>query len=134
MDASPPDRRIGRRLPIPARRVLWRVPAPGEKPRRLFGRRDPESAELLDVSVSGLSVRAREARDLSIGALVHLAVDGHPGPARIRAMAPEPGGRCTYGLELVDPASALTRHVYRKLEEAADVHEDAWNHRRTPDL
>lgn len=126
MEQPPTDRRIGRRVPIPASRVLWRVPAPGQK-RKLFGRRDPDPAELVDVSVSGLRLVAPIAKDLAVGAVVLVTVDGHTGPVRIRVIALGDDGRCTYGVELADPDSALTAHVHRKLSEASDTREDSWH-------
>lgn len=106
--------------------VLWRVPPPGQK-RGWRRPRGPEKGLLIDMSVSGLQVRAPAAADLSRGAVVGLALDGVEGRGTIRRMAPVPGTRfCDYGVELTRDAVALVEWVHDRVSGTAPATETDW--------
>ena len=103
--------------------VLWRVPSPDQK-RGWRRPRGPEKGLLLDMSVSGLQVRAPAADDLSRGATVTLALDGVEGRGTIRRMVRVPGTRfCDYGIELSPDATALVQWVHDRVAGTTPVSE-----------
>lgn len=110
------DRRIGGRVDTAAIPVQWRIPDPDEK-RRAF-RRAPkaETGLLIDVSVSGIQIRAAAADDLGRGARVRVALDGVVGWGTIRRASPVPGGRyCDYGIELARDSTDLVQWVHDRV-------------------
>jgi hypothetical protein len=118
------DRRIGDRVDMAAIPVLWRIPTPGEK-RGWRRPRGPEKGLLIDMSVSGLQVRAPAADDLSRGAVVGLALDGVEGRGTIRRMAAVSGTRfCDYGIELAPEAVALVAWVHDRVAGTAPTEAD----------
>ncbi len=120
------ERRIGGRVDMAAIPVQWRVPPPGEK-RRGWRRREPENGLLIDLSVSGLGIRAAAADDLGRGATVHVALDGVVGWGTIRRVRPVPGTRlCEYGIELDPKASDLLSWVHAKVAGASAASEADW--------
>ncbi|HXH57070.1 PilZ domain-containing protein [Iamia sp.] len=122
------DKRVGRRVQVDPQPVLWRVDPSKSAPARRRRFRAPPTAELLDVSVSGLRVRGPAPRDLRVGTVLAIEVDGLVGRVRIRRMDPEDGGRqCEYGLELVDAQSPLTLHLHRQLSKMSDVSASQWH-------
>jgi len=108
------ERRIGERVDVAATPVRWRVAPPGSKRRKRWLRSpEPESGLLLDLSVSGLQIRAAAADDLGPGAVVHIALDEVHGWGTIRRAEPVPETRfCDYGIELAHEAEALRRWVH----------------------
>jgi hypothetical protein len=121
------DRRLVRRVDVAAIPVLWRVAPPDEK-RRLRRRPKAQSGLLLDLSVSGLQVRAPVADDLFRGSVVHLALDDVHGWGRIRRIAPVPGTRfANYGLEVSTDATELTEWIYRRVGGASGISSPDWH-------
>lgn len=122
------DRRIGDRVDVESVPVLWRAPAPGVPRWKQIGKQRPQSAALLDLSVSGLQVRAPAADDLFRGVVLHIRLDGVTGAVIIRRVMPVPGTTlCDYGLDLTDTSTELTRWVHDRLAGAATVLESDWN-------
>lgn len=120
------DRRIGDRVDMAAIPVLWRVP-PADRKRGWRRPRAPEKGLLIDVSVSGLQVRAPAADDLGRGAVVHLAVDGIHGWGTIRRATPVPRTRfCDYGLELDREATELVQWVHDRVASTSAVKDSDW--------
>lgn len=111
------ERRIGGRIDVAAIPVQWRVPTPGQKGRSGWRRsKKAESGLLLDMSVSGLQVRAPEASDLHRGSEVGLALDGVSGWGTIRRIHPVPKTRfCDYGIELSREAAELVQWVHDRV-------------------
>jgi hypothetical protein len=125
------ERRIGGRVDMAAIPVLWRLTPPGEK-RRSGWRRRPEAEKglLLDLSVSGLQVRAAAADDLSRGVVVHLSLDGVHGWGTIRRAAPVPKTTfCDYGIELAPQAEELTQWVHDRIAGTSNASESDWSAR-----
>jgi hypothetical protein len=125
------ERRIGGRIGIEAIPVLWRVPPPdqGRKGSRR-DRRKVESGALLDVSVSGLQIRAPATNDLSTSAVIFVDVDGVVGAVTIRRIAPVPGTKfCDYGVEIRADSEALVRWVNTRLAATAKATEHDWSER-----
>lgn len=122
------DRRIGGRIDVAAVPVAWRVPEPGQKRGRGWRRApEPETGLLLDISVSGLQIRAARADDLVRGVVVHVALDGVHGWGTIRRAAPVPTTRfCDYGIELDPKATELVQWVHDQVAGAAPVTEADW--------
>lgn len=106
--------------------VLWRVPPAGQK-RGWRRPRGPEKGLLIDLSVSGLQVRAPAADDLTRGAKVTLALDGVEGWGTIRRVKPVPQTRfCDYGIELSPKAVELVRWVHDRVAGATPATESDW--------
>ncbi len=125
--STPYERRIGGRIDVAAIPVGWRLPPPDQKRRDRRRRSEPESGLLLDMSVSGLQVRAAAAEDLVRGSVVHLSLDGVVGWGTIRRVSPVPGTRfCAYGIELDPKATALVRYVHDRVAGASPVTETDW--------
>ncbi|HEV7721657.1 MAG TPA: PilZ domain-containing protein [Iamia sp.] len=125
------ERRIGDRVGIEAIPVLWRVPPPdqGRKGGRR-ARRKAQSGALLDVSVSGLQVRAPSSDDLSTGAVVHIDIDGVVGAVTIRRITPVQGRRfCDYGVEIRASSEDLARWVHTRLAASLRATEQDWSDR-----
>ncbi len=105
--------------------VLWRVPSE----RRSRGRRGTsvQSAALIDLSVSGLQVRAPAANDLSVGAVVAIEVEGVAGDVVIRRILPVAGTRfADYGLQITPSSHELARWATRRIDAGAEIHESDW--------
>lgn len=122
------DRRIGGRVDMAAIPVRWRVPLAEPKRRGGWRRRpEAESGLLLDLSVSGLQVRAPAADDLVRGSVVGVALDGVEGWGTIRRVAPVPRTRfCDYGVELSPDAVALVQWVHDRVAATSGVDETGW--------
>jgi hypothetical protein len=125
------DRRIGGRKDMAAIPVQWRVTPPGQKRKGAWRRRDEaEKGLLLDLSVSGLQVRAAAADDLSRGVVVHLALDGVHGWGTIRRVSPVPKTTfCDYGIELDPRAVELTEWVHARIASTSAASEADWSPR-----
>ncbi|QYG93752.1 hypothetical protein HC251_15845 [Iamia sp. SCSIO 61187] len=122
------DRRIGDRVDVESVPVLWRAPAPGAPRWKQIGKQRPQSGALLDLSVSGLQVRAPAADDLFRGVVIHIQLDGVTGAVVIRRVTPVPGTKlCDYGVQLKDTATELTQWVHERLARSAPVRESDWN-------
>lgn len=125
--SEPYERRIGGRVDVAAIPVGWRLPPPGQKKRGWRRPPEPASGLLLDMSVSGLQVRAAAAEDLVRGSVVHLSLDGVVGWGTIRRVTPVPGTRfCDHGIELDPTSTALVQYVHDRVAGARPVTEDDW--------
>jgi len=124
------ERRIGDRVGIDAIPVFWRVPPPDQGRQSRRDRRKVQSGALLDVSVSGLQVRAPASDDLSIRAVIFIDVDGIVGEVTIRRITPVRGTRfCDYGVEIRASAEELIRWVHTRLAATAKATEHDWSDR-----
>ena len=106
--------------------VQWRIPRAGQ---RRGWRRPPEPQKglLIDMSVSGLQVRAPAAADLSRGAVVALALDGVEGWGTIRRVAPVPRSPYVdYGIELSPDATDLVQWVHDRVAGSSAATEADW--------
>lgn len=122
------DKRVGRRVQVDPQQILWRVDPTRSGPARRPRFRAPPTAELLDVSVSGLRVRGPAAKDIRVGTVLAIEVDGLVGRVRVRRIDAADGDRqCEYGLELVDAQSPLTLHIHRQLSKMSDVSASRWH-------
>lgn len=126
--SEPYERRIGGRVDVAAIPVGWKLPAPGQKRRGWRRPPEPESGLLLDMSVSGLQVRAAAAEDLVRGSTVHLSLDGVVGWGTIRRVTPVAGTRfCDHGIELDPQSTALVQYVHDRVAgTTAAATEDDW--------
>lgn len=123
------DRRVGPRVTIDPLPVGWRIAAP-DASRRDQRRARPETGALLDLSVSGALVAARPANDLSVGAVLHMAIDGQVGKVRIRRILPTASRKeVHFGVEFCDVDCPLTRYVHEHMRSVS-ARPDAWGGRR----
>lgn len=108
------DKRIGRRAPVSDLTIDWQPVAAEagswfERRRRRAGRES--TAKVVDLSVSGAQVAVVGPQLVSVGAKVHIGLDGAAGTASVRRAVHGPGGRSFYGIQflLLDPV--LTRRI-----------------------
>lgn len=121
------ERRIGRRVEVEPVPVLWRADPERPKGGRFRRTAQVESGALIDLSVSGLKVRAPSAHDLSIGSVVPIEVEGVPGRITIRRITPVDGTRFSdYGAQILPSSHALADWARRRLDEGAEVGEAEW--------
>lgn len=111
MAPDPTERRLGNRYDVTRNKIGWRI---DRRPRRLFfWSREPEVADLVNVSVSGAAVLASTCDDLRIGSLVTIKFRGVTGTVVIRRISSCGDlSRCLFGIEFAEPTSALTTLVY----------------------
>jgi hypothetical protein len=113
------DRRVGPRVAFEPIDVAWRLPEPGNEKRGLR-RQKPQTGSLLGLSISGARVEAPPANDLSVGAVLYMAIDDHVGKVRIRRIERSAvKGPVRYGIEFCDVDSPLTRYVNGALSSVA---------------
>ncbi len=92
----------------------WGVPEPTRRRRRA----SPETAWLVDLSVTGASIEAPRSDNLRVGHRIRVALDGHPGTVVIRRIAPTSSEwTLRYGVEFVELEPALADLLRRILEE-----------------
>jgi hypothetical protein len=102
------ERRIGVRRTISWLEVTWHVVRRGRWRERVV----EEAVSGLDVSTSGIGVRASTVPTLQPGAVVELVVGDQRVSARIRRIAPTDDADTTdYGLEFIDPPPAFLETV-----------------------
>jgi hypothetical protein len=120
------ERRIGQRVDVDPVEVLWRVPS--ERHRRRWRRGGGvQTGALVDLSVSGLKVRAPAADDLSVGAVVPVEIDGVAGDVAVRRIVPVPGTRfADYGVQLTPASHDLARWCTARLDRHSEVGEADW--------
>jgi hypothetical protein len=120
MDGKGPERRLGKRHVLGPVAVRWRLDGGPADP---HGGREggPEKAGLLDLSVSGCRIMARDTDDLAVGDWTTVSIRGASGPVIVRRITPSSQpGFSTYGLEFLDPMSPLTQLIHEELARRAD--------------
>jgi hypothetical protein len=121
------ERRIGRRVDVEPVAVLWRADPERKKGARFRKGPHVESGALIDLSVSGLKVRAPMAHDLSVGAVVPIEIDGVAGRITIRRITPVDGTRfADYGAQIMPSSHDLADWARARLDEGAAIGEDDW--------
>ncbi|HEX7131666.1 MAG TPA: PilZ domain-containing protein [Iamia sp.] len=122
----PYERRIGHRVEVEPLEVRWRVPDDPRRGRRRRGQ-GPQTGALIDVSVSGLKVRAPAATDLSVGARVPIEIDGVAGTVAVRRIISVPGTRfADYGVQISPGSYRLAAWATAHLSQGAEIDEALW--------
>ncbi len=120
------ERRIGRRVAVAPVAVLWRLPSERRRSRFRKGG-GVQSGALVDLSVSGLKVRAPRADDLSVGARVPVEIEGVVGDVVVRRIVPVPGTRFDdYGVQIHPASHDLARWCTARLDATSEVKEADW--------
>jgi hypothetical protein len=120
------DRRIGQRHDAGEMAMRWAVADNSIGP--LHRRAHFRTGVLLDVSVTGLLMRASTAADVQVGATLVIEAADESGPVTVRRMvdaADEPGQRL-YGLEFALGSEEMARRLYEHV-----VDEEVRRYRRT---
>jgi hypothetical protein len=120
------ERRIGTRHPVGWLQVTWSVLRRG----RWRTAKVEEHISAIDVSTSGMAVRAQTVPNLMVGQPVQIRLGGHLVTARVRRIAPTVDPEATdYGLEFVDPPlEFIETLMVQSGAAAADNLEIFWQH------
>ncbi|HYI60496.1 MAG TPA: PilZ domain-containing protein [Acidimicrobiales bacterium] len=109
------ERRLGQRHVLGPVAVRWRL---DDAPATEDGGATPERAGLLDLSVSGARIMARDCDDLAVGDITTVQIRGAAGPVIVRRITPSSqSGFSTFGLEFADPTSNLPQLVHQELAQ-----------------
>lgn len=110
------ERRLGQRHVLGPVAVRWRLDGDPDD----GGGATPERAGLLDLSVSGARIMARDCDDLAVGDTTMVQIRGAAGPVIIRRINPSSQpGFSTFGIEFADPTSRLPQLIHQELARRA---------------
>lgn len=122
-------RRIGRRTPAGGLTIAWHLVDVVDKPR--WGRRRvtvarEETAELLDLSLSGAKVAVDEVDPIPVGTQVRIAIERDEGTAIVRRVEPGPDGTSIYGIHFLQLSPPLQAQFAKLLEGDRGYLESRW--------
>jgi hypothetical protein len=108
------NRRVGTRVRIEGAPMRWRAVVP----RKRFGRKRPsETADLVDLSITGASIRAHTDARIGIGDHVVIEANGGVGVVEVRRIQPvRHPDEAVYGVEFLQKDDGLTKLINDTLE------------------
>lgn len=101
--------RLSARYRVSGVTIEWLAPQGG---RILPKRKKSVTAELLDLSVSGASIRAPESSAIRVGMRIDIRLSGEPGIVQVRNMRRDDDGMMIYGVVFHQISAGLEAAIY----------------------